>query len=153
MSCPECGDPLMFFEDRIQGCPSCGVLEIDGKVAGDRTPANLAEESQRRGAEFEEGIGGSPSLSQSLVRFYESAYAAGFIHAQASFDSLRKEGRLKRIRTLWERGTVKVSSGNTDVIVSMSQETYTELSQLLVMKKKKKESSSASCHPNKSPSA
>ena len=172
MNCPRCQSTRIYqFEAAPAAqerptpselpavCRDCGQITIGGKPA--RFPENLekatlslaeaeAKAAETAGEELEE----VDRVEVYMKNFYRAAYLDGFFRALAFFRHNAKEGRLVRLRKLWEEGMGTGGSTETHGMVDgklWPREGYTEFEQLLYLNAVPGESDAKS-HSNKHPS-
>jgi hypothetical protein len=130
--CPTCGsDKLYQFEassklsgapkaDQLpQVCRSCSAIIIKGEVVGlppefgdaAVTMADLAEREAAAGREQMEQLDNGARIERWLQNFFKAAYMDGFFRALAYWNHHGKEGRLVRMRELWDEGLASWSGG------------------------------------------
>jgi hypothetical protein len=147
--CEACGGALVVFEppasmkslDRSRlptACRRCGQFTIEGKrVSLDSTVQRpveaVSEEAARRGAEARAQLLANPGLriEKYFDQVYRAAFAHGVLRAAAWFAPQAKEGRLKRLRQLWQSADWSTSVG--DVEIRMQPEAFVEFNQLIEM--------------------
>jgi len=150
MNCPNCGSPRLYqFESKRPTqaplpivCRSCGRITIGGEpidlpevLAG--PIRELAESSAGAGVDGRAALeelakaDSSVRIEQYMAKFYRAAYLDGFFRALAFFRHHAKEGRLRRLRDLWNQIHNREFLSASVVTVVMSEVEYTEFEQLL----------------------
>jgi hypothetical protein len=173
VSCLRCGSENLFQFDVSQTpappskedlplvCRSCNAIMLSGKLVDlpdvlSRPIVDMAKQSAAWGAkareELEDLAKKDPAarVEGYMANFYKAAYLDGFFRALVFFRHSAKEGRLKRMRSLWERAELEPGTKETEAIVIMPQEAYTEFEQLLYLSVVPGEAD-ASSHPYKRP--
>jgi len=115
--CPSCGGKtFVVLAPSIIGtttyCDSCESLWVDGEkiclpeeIKGKVVP--VIEAANAAAQQASEEIGNDPEIrvEKYFKNVFMAAFTEGFIRAYAHFKNLR-EGRMKRVRELWNRGEV-----------------------------------------------
>ena len=126
-----------------QVCRACGAIHVEGKVLELGAAAKVLEPRSKELANSAAAAGGKAldelekdpgqDIEAYFARHYAGAYLEGFLRAYAFCRHEAKEGRLKRLRELWQRGHQKDPFGSVGyvIIVSMNPEVYAEIDQLL----------------------
>ena len=128
-------------EDLPLVCRDCGLITINGQSVV--LPPELEKAARGLAAAQDEAIKRARSelrdvdadrVDQYMSKFYKTAYLEGFFRALAFFRHDAKEGRLVRLRELWEKGTLTsdIKPGReTRRGIMMGEAAYTEFEQLL----------------------
>lgn len=146
-------------------CRSCSAIMINGELVDlpevlSRPIVELAEETVAHGKDGREGLeelaaaGPDVRIENYMAQFYRSAYLEGFFRALAYFRHNSKEGRIKRLRDLWETGGLVGDRRPNQPERRgklLDDELYTEFEQLLHLSVVPGESNAKS-RPNKSSS-
>jgi len=151
MTC-ECGGELYRFEPGTprkgdhhypEACRRCGTVWLDGKKVNlpekmKAAMAEAAEAAANSGIEAREALTADPDqrISDWFSRVYYRGYMHGFFRALAYFQHHAKEGRLIRLRKLWEDGAMASSliPGSVELRGHLMRlPAYTEFCQLLAM--------------------
>ena len=114
-------------------CRKCGLLYLDGKrlelptAFTDKIPSML-EEAAAAGARAKAALGKDPELRIDLYfrRVYEQAYLDGFFRAFSHLRDVTREGRIKRLRALFEE-----ADWSSKGVEFESAEAHREVRQLL----------------------
>ena len=173
MICARCSSERLFmFEagSRIRKdapvilpviCRDCGQIMVDGIAVSvpsgfSAATRSLKQTAARVGADVRKQLEKDPDLrvEKYFAKVYETAYLEGFMRATAYHQHHAKEGRLVRLRELWEDVHVVASSrefceegepaeehwgrhhkkyiaGSTRLTLQASEPVYTEFSKLL----------------------
>ena len=154
-ACKRCGSDRLFqfkpndaaaegaAESYPSVCRACGaihhkgeVLELGGaSVPIENSAREMAEAAHDAGRQALRDLEADPGtrISAYFARVYQNGYLDGFLRAYAFYRHEGKEGRLKRVRELWQRGHQKDPFGTSPLvtIVGMDPEVYAEIDQLL----------------------
>lgn len=152
--CPSCGSGNLYqftatpkkasppVSELPQVCRACSSILIEGKVVAlppeiaksAVTMSELAEAEARSGAEELERTP-EERISHWLKSFYKEAYLDGFWRSLAYWNHHGKEGRLVRMREIWNSGQsmAKLNALSVGNMMGrlMDPEAYTEFKQLL----------------------
>lgn len=152
MTCIRCGsDRLYEFEaskdvkvspDLPSVCRECGQICIAGKPVGlpgqlEQQAISMAEAAVEAGSDVRkelEEAGNDVRVEKYFSNVYQRGYLDGFFRCLAFYKHQAKEGRLKRMRELWDMGSL---SGQTTIggvrffARRMELKAYTEFSKLL----------------------
>jgi len=158
VNCPRCGSDRRFaFEANREGsrgtvaaglpvvCRACGQITVNDQpvsfpVEFEQQAKGLAEAADAAGQEALHALQVDPNIAipAYFARVYRKAYLDGFFRAMGYALHHAKEGRLRRLRELWE--AVGVSPGRNPMLpdgqrermlVDMSQPAYDEFVALL----------------------
>lgn len=156
MTCKRCGSRRLYQfkparKDAGGGgsfplvCRSCGGIHVRGELidlgaAGSSIESqakSLAEASDEAGKKAVEDLEADPGqmISDYFARVYQLAYLDGFMRAYAFFRHEGKEGRIRRIRTLW-RDSASTSLGPSEEGLEhcfIGRKAYDEIDQLLLL--------------------
>jgi hypothetical protein len=145
--CAACGGDIVQFEppasiqsvDRAAlptACRRCGQICVNGKPlrfsqALRQQVTGIAEEAASQGRSARQKLLSDPAIR--VEKYFDHVYRTGFVHgfvrALAWSTHQTKEGRLKRLRRLWQ-GSLKIS-GPTEVEIRMRPEVFLEFQQLI----------------------
>lgn len=162
MKCSRCGsDRLYQFEkapsvqvdvkDLPVVCRSCGLITVEGKAVPlpesfGKEAMDMADAAEAAGKEIREHLEEqdpkSLRIERYFKRFYEKAFLDGFFRCLAFYRHESKEGRLRRMREIWDDAAAKEGrkciypTGSpleeaTYRGLMMTPEAYTEFEQLL----------------------
>lgn len=148
--CPRCdqGDLVQFQAQRVvpadrlpQVCRSCSAIVVDGRLlklpeAFEAQALEMVDASAQAATAARRELEGDPEqrIEEYMANYYRAAYLDGFVRALAWWTHHGKEGRLKRIRELWNASVddncwrVESHPGRGRL---MTPEAYTEIEQLL----------------------
>jgi hypothetical protein len=142
-ACPDCGMqaiPLYDENDkRITNLPSycdhCEVLWVDGEKTDISEEAKkqfklVAEQAKQASLEVKEELQKNPEerIQKYFERVFHWAFAEGFVRAFAYFKYKAQTGRFKRIKELWEKGSVDYYKGHFS---KLSNDEMRELDKLI----------------------
>jgi hypothetical protein len=152
MSCERCGSERLFQFEASPSvkvaaaplplvCRQCGQITIGGQVvplpeAMEKQAMEMAEAAELAGKDTREELEQDKDLriEKYFENVYRRAYLDGFFRCLAFYQHQAKEGRLVRLRELWEAGDdcwrVESHPGKGRL---MSPEAYTEFEQLLTL--------------------
>lgn len=152
MSCSRCGSEKLYqFEASSKApdvaaplplvCRQCGLISVGGvtvnlPTAMEQQAVNLADEAMKVGEETRLAICSEDRqdirIEKYFANVYQQAYLDGFFRCLAFYQHQAKEGRLVRLRELWNAGDdcwrVESHPGKGRL---MTPEAYTEFEQLL----------------------
>jgi len=146
--CLKCGGPLFQFEapasvpgieksELPTACRRCGEIAIGGKPipfpeSFQGQVADIAEAASKEAASARAAIVSDPNIR--VERYFANVYRSGFMHgffrALGYFQHHGKEGRLKRLREIWNVAT-HADADDSGVMISMPATMYSEFKQLL----------------------
>ena len=119
-------------------CRGCGLISIGGE------PVNLPEELERQALSLAEAatVAGRKTREEleqdkdvRIEKYFESvyrqAYLDGFFRSVSFYQHFAKEGRLGRVRLLWEKFDIKYDKGRRVVSLKASARVYDEVDSLL----------------------
>lgn len=147
--CDVCGGEFLRFQPPpgVRGvdrtllpsiCRRCGRVFVDGKVVPLSFEASakigqVANEAHRHGKEARAKLLSDPDarIEKYFDQVYRAAFVHGFTRAAAYFSQFPKEGRLRRLRAIWDRARTSYSS--LEAVVRMDLEAFQEFCQLLLM--------------------
>lgn len=152
-------------------CRGCNAIMVSGEVIDlpevlAKPILDLAEGAKGYGAkarqELEELAKADPEarVEGYMSNFYRAAYMDGFFRALMFFRHNSREGRLVRLRELWDKSELTGSKASRDengygtfdrVCIEMPEAEYTEFAQLLYLSAVPGESNAKS-HSHKHPS-
>jgi hypothetical protein len=150
MTC-ECGGEIYQFDSghpKVSGnfpgaCRRCGAVWINGErvnlgPAMEKAMASAADEAASNGKMAEYALTHLPEerIDAWFQKVYHTGYTHGFFRALAYFQHHAKEGRLIRLRKLWEDGiqassTIPPNGERRGHLMYLPA--YTEFCQLLAM--------------------
>lgn len=155
MTCTRCGsDRLYKFEASSDvkvrpGLPSvcqeCGQISIAGEpiempeklenqaVSMARMAIEAGRDTRKKLEDFNQS-GNDVRVEKYFSNVYQRGYLDGFFRCLAFYKHQAKEGRIKRMRELWNMGSLcgKVTAGGTQFVKrKMEIKAYTEFSKLL----------------------
>ena len=121
-----------------QVCRGCGLITIDGQEV--KLPEKLelaaksmveAQESAVDAATAELEEKPEQDIEGYMRNFYKAAYLEGFFRALAFFRHDAKEGRIKRLRTLWGKQLSLSRNESGETTLTFATAEYNEFVQLL----------------------
>ena len=154
MTCGRCGsDRLYQFEAsptvRVEAsplplvCRGCGVITIDGEAiqlpqALECQAMEVAEAAAHAGEQAREQLEEEDPTATRIEKYFENVYRKGyldgFFRCLAFFRHNSKEGRLRRMRELWDAGSPCCSTSVDSIDRQgklLAEGAYTEFEQLL----------------------
>lgn len=169
MTCSRCGsDRLYQFEASKRArarpvaaqlplvCRNCGLITVDGVPVNlpeklEEQAKEMAEQAELSAKQAREELEKDPDqmIETYMANHYRSAYMDGFFRALAFFSHEGKEGRIRRLRTLWKSGFPVEDIELCGMM--MAPDAYTEFEQLLYLGVKM-EAPSGESASNQSPS-
>ena len=145
--CPRCncGELVQFQSkgkaDRLpQVCRSCSCIVIDGRALTlpegfEDAALEMVDASAHAAKKAREGLEKDPEqrIEDYMARRYREAYMDGFVRALAWWTHHGKEGRLKRLREIWDKCVTRIDPNEYEVGFFIPKAAYTEFEQLLHM--------------------
>ena len=119
-------------------CRGCGLITIDGQEVNLPLKLELAAKSMIETQESAIMAGvldlekePKQDIEGYMRGFYKAAYLEGFFRALAFIRHDVKEGRIRRLRALWEKVVIIYVDKNDRTTINLSKKAYNEFVQLL----------------------
>jgi hypothetical protein len=127
-------DPRVKVKNLPLVCRTCGLVMIDGAAAAfppefEATAKALAEVAAEAGNQAIKDLSEDHLIADYFNRVYRDAYLDGFWRAWAFARHNQKEGRLKRLRSLWTKRVIRCE--DHPIVLEMDKTVYAEFKQLL----------------------
>ena len=153
MNCVRCGSDRLFqFQaDPVASkravnpglfplvCRSCGQVTVDGKPlvfpeAFEKQAQDLAEAAAEAGKQATVELASDPNtrVEKYFSKVYRDAYLDGFLRCLAFYHHNAKEGRLKRLRELWQ-AAMKNPIGGGVAYATFNVDAFEEFDKLMML--------------------
>lgn len=122
-------------------CLTCGRMTVDGKPVSlppemEAQAKDMAVAAEEAGDQANRDLVQAASTSEAFIasyfrNVYRTAYLDGFFRALMFFTRREREGRLKRLREIWQAAARGECVAEREELVGMTREEYDEFTELL----------------------